>query len=409
LTQGDNRKWNLEPAANIGALRSLTNKDPPMIANFKQHNMIEFVDNLPPRRSDSTPSRKPVFLGLRAAKITFLIFFFIPGLSTDKAQAQTLINTDKNYVVVTVPQNIETFNKNRKLKSYRPQLYADNNGVQVRITQTGKLPKELKKVQMRYRSAGGKSEVVSFRKNTMLSQIRADQLNLLQTLERDGFPHLANYQRSIPALNKGYNGGAMGRNQWYALTSTRPAHSGETLSFRIRQGFLKRYSFDTDTLPVARPLGFPVIDANPCEPFDRFYTRKQLKGYGLDKIKYQPYRIPNRKIVRQSFEVFFEKNEATLSGAELQPIIDFLRENQLSILDIRIEGYTSIEGDSLRNAQLHQNRARKLISVLQEYNNEPIFRDTVIVAEAWEMFRTAIRHSALRWLDTLTQLAIYEC
>ena len=61
-----------------------------------------------------------------------------------------------------------------------------------------------------------------------------------------------------------------------------------TISFRVKQGFLKRHTFYTDTLPVVHPIGFPAIDPAECEPFDRFYARKQLKGYGLDKIKYGP-------------------------------------------------------------------------------------------------------------------------
>lgn len=339
---------------------------------IKHNKQVRICDAIRNRRVCCTPLT--VFY---SAKTPFILLAILLSLNTAPLQAQSLESIEKNYVVVTVPQNLVAYNKNRKLKSYRPQMLLDSSGMQVRMTQIGKLPKGLKKVQARYKNIKGKSEVITFRKDSMLSRIKMDQLS-----------------------------GDILKYQWHSLTATRPPNTDETVSFRIKQGWFKKYTFTTDTLPVTQLSGFPAIDVNPCEPFDRFYARKQLKGYGLDKFKYEAYKIPNRKIIRQSFEIFFDRNKATLADSELQPIIDYLKKNDLSILNIRIEGYSSIEGDSVLNSRLHQKRAQKLVSLLQKYNNEPVFRDTLILAEAWEPFRNSIRHTPYKWLDTLSNSAI---
>ena len=335
---------------------------------------------------------------------SFILLAMILPVSITHTEAQSLPKPGNEYVVVTVPEKPEALRKNKKLKSYRPQLHSDTAGLEVRITQTTKLPRNIKKAHVRYRSQKGKSEAYSFGRKAMSSNMLAGEVNIHGPLESDRAAYMADTKRSTSSPGERVHDRSPG--QWHTLTRTRSAQVNEDLSFRIKQGLFKRQTFYTDTLPVRNPVGFPGIDSNPCEPFDRFYARKQLKGYGLDKIKYEPYTIHNRKIIRKSFDVYFEKNKATLAQDQMQPIIDYLRENNLSILDIRIEGYSSIEGDSVLNRKLQARRAQQLIKLLQQYNNEPIARDTVIMAEAWEAFRTSRRTTSLKWLDTLSNTAM---
>jgi outer membrane protein OmpA-like peptidoglycan-associated protein len=308
-----------------------------------------------------------------SGRFYYIIIFFL--IICSELPAQVLKSAETDYVVVTVPQNIKKYEKNKKLRRFRPLFYADSN-VYFQVTQMDKFPKNWRKLKMQYTDENtGEKESWSFRQDTILDFVASRFRGRL-------------------------------KHHWLSLASGRLNNINETVSVSVRQNLFKNYIFATDTVSKVEASSLPAIDMNPCKPYDRLYARKQLNGYGLDQIRYSPYSIQNRKIIRKSFDVYFEKDKSTINPDDLSAIIDYIRNNNLSILNLSIEGYSSVEGDSARNVELHKRRAKSLISILQRYNNEPITRDTVIYAEAWDAFRLSIVNTKFSGMLCLTNAQI---
>lgn len=190
------------------------------------------------------------------------------------------------------------------------------------------------------------------------------------------------------------------KHNWIPLFTLSEALS-EPITLKISRRFANQATYRTGRLPTGYAWRLPVLDEYNCTDFDRFRELRKMSGYGIDKIKYSPYRIPDRQTIRQSFEVYFEKNRADARSESVQPVIDFLRTNDYSILNATISGYSSLEGTEQANEHLQRKRASILIKTLQAHNNEPISSDTIIVAHGYEMFRQLIRPTVFGWLDTL--------
>src|SRR5690606_18241862 len=106
---------------------------------------------------------------------TLFVFSFLVLITIFPASAQSLKSAEKDYVVVTVPEDPKALSKNKKLGSYRPHLYEDQSGVAFRVTQTNKYPREIKKVRARYESAKNAKETYRFRRDTLQAQMQAGQ------------------------------------------------------------------------------------------------------------------------------------------------------------------------------------------------------------------------------------------
>ena len=195
------------------------------------------------------------------------------------------------------------------------------------------------------------------------------------------------------------------KHNWIPLY-TLPEALPEPLTLKISRRFANQATYHTGRLPTGYAWRLPVLDEYSCTDFDRFRELRKMSGYGIDKIKYSTYRIPDRQTIRQSFEIYFEKNRADARSESAQPVIEFLRANNYSILNATIKGYSSLEGTEQANERLQRKRASILIKTLQSYNNEPISSDTVMVAHGYEMFRQVIRPTAFGWLDTLNNEAL---
>lgn len=215
--------------------------------------------------------------------------------------------------------------------------------------------------------------------------------------------------KSYPADRDQFFGGGKGgsffKHNWIPLYRI-PDSLSEPLTLKISRRFTNQATYRTGRLPIGYAWQLPVLDEYSCKDFDRFRELREMGGYGIDKIKYFPYRIPDRQTVRQNFDIYFEKNRADVRSENLQPVIDFLRTNNYSILNASVSGYSSLEGTEQANERLQRKRASVLINTLQSYNNEPISSNTVIVAHGYDMFRQAIRESAYKWLDTLNNEAL---
>jgi hypothetical protein len=217
---------------------------------------------------------------------------------------------------------------------------------------------------------------------------------------------LKNYQESTNRYFGGKSAGIFFKDNWIPLIEFKPNDNNNQLTLQLRKAFSTKVICRTDKLPIGFAPQFPSIDNPNCGPIDRFYRLKKMNGYGLEKFKYQTYQPTERQIIREEIEVYFDKNSSDAKQEDVQKVIDYLRNNNYSIINASIEGYTSLEGEEKRNNNLQIKRANVLINVLQRYNNEPIKLDTVIVRPAHEQFRENILDTPYKWLDSLSNESI---
>jgi hypothetical protein len=240
----------------------------------------------------------------------------------------------------------------------------------------------------------------AFRRDTMAAFVRADQQVAWQTLEemgRTGKMNKIGFDYIVDRFVAGKQTPGMS-SQWHTLAKVPITTEPATVRAKVRASLFRRPVLTTDTLPGAEPTLLPAVDLTPCEPFDRFYARRQLQGFGIDKFHYRSYLRSNQKVIRKTFEVYFEKNRAQ---ADLTEIRQFLRANDLSILHASMEGFSSVEGAAERNRELQEQRARRMMYALQSFNTLPVQSDTILFTDAWEPFREELRRSPYGYLDSL--------
>lgn len=308
---------------------------------------------------------------------------------------QSLTPAVSNDVIITVPANPAKYSRARKLNKNRFQFEVDSANASLRMTLADRLP--LRSVKM----TTGPAPLQRFRRDTMGSFIRAEQQQAWQTLVEMGRTakmNQASYEHAVNRFIDGKHSPGMA-SQWHTLARLPLNAEAPAVSAKVRAGLFRRPVLTTDTLPGADPTLLPAVDVDPCEPFDRFYERRKLRGYGIEKFRYKPYVRTQQKVIRKTFEVYFDKNRAQ---ADLAEIREFLRANDLNILHASMEGFSSVEGTAERNRELQQQRARQLMYALQSFNTLPVQSDTILFTDAWEPFREELRRSPYKHLDSLS-------
>ena len=234
-------------------------------------------------------------------------------------------------------------------------------------------------------------EVTALLQDTVIFRDKAAKEKLLST-----------YKRNTEKYFSGKHAGPFFKYNWIPLYSASLEEPDSMLTIDIHGRLFKKTRYKTDVLPVGYAPMMPAVDTANCGNLNRFHELRKMKGYGIDKFKYKTYQMPSRQAVRQQFEIYFDRNSSSAQTESVQSVIDYLHNNNYSILNATIEGYSSIEGDDQRNTRLQQKRARVLLALLQKYNNEPITRDTVIISPGYTLFRQAIKNTPYQWLDSLS-------
>ncbi len=167
---------------------------------------------------------------------------------------------------------------------------------------------------------------------------------------------------------------------------------------------MSHHRYVTDFLPAVIACAFPALDPWNCGPATlQFIKLRKLQGYGTDKIKYTPYTVTSRMIVRNAFEVYFAQNETTPDRSGMERIMKYLDQNAFVILNAELEGGCSVEGSAERNVYLQKERAKVLQKTLHRFADELIKKDTVLFTDDLLQFRELVRtHHQFKWLDTLS-------
>ena len=330
----------------------------------------------------------------------FLIVFFVPLISFSQSW-QPLPQTDS----ITFTYRDLNYNKKYKPIKGHIQMRLLPEATWVVANDFDKLPKFFKRLVIQ---SGNKS--YSIRLSQSLSQLQPlldsmiyeqAESPLFFTEAKLKKERLKTYPHDRDKFFAGAKGGLFLKHNWIPLYIL-PLSLSEPITLKVSSRFASQALYRTDQLPVSYAWRLPAMDQYNCTRFDRFRELRKMKGYGIEKIKYTPYRIADQQVIRHSFEIYFEKNQTDAQPQSVQNVIDFLKANNYSILNVSIEGYSSLEGTEEANERLQRKRAYVLLTTLRTYNNQPISSDTLIVNHGYDLFRQAIRGTPHQWLDTLS-------
>jgi hypothetical protein len=104
----------------------------------------------------------------------------------------------------------------------------------------------------------------------------------------------------------------------------------------------------------------------------------------------------------------FERNKFDYRPTDIAPFIDSLNEPKFIIQEIKITAYSSIEGDSAKNAELQQKRAASIVKVLEQQQSGTKIKYTVRTGDAWSIFKKQILLTNYYYLADSSQGAVRQ-
>lgn len=102
---------------------------------------------------------------------------------------------------------------------------------------------------------------------------------------------------------------------------------------------------------------------------------------------------PQKEI--SNFTIPFEQGQVTFTDADIEPFLSSIGKLKYNIDSIEIHAYASIEGDSVINERLQQNRAQSIANLVQSRQTESI-KLSVLTSTDWYGFTTNASKSR-RW------------
>ena len=98
---------------------------------------------------------------------------------------------------------------------------------------------------------------------------------------------------------------------------------------------------------------------------------------------------PSSESTTLSFVIPFEKSKFNYAAADIKPFIKSLNEPDFLIDEINISAYSSIEGDSAKNAELQSKRAESIVKALASMQKDKTVKK-VTTADSWAQFRDSV-------------------
>ncbi len=97
--------------------------------------------------------------------------------------------------------------------------------------------------------------------------------------------------------------------------------------------------------------------------------------------------IPKPEITELNFRIPFEKNKSTYKQEDIKPFVDALNEPEFIIKDLKVNAYSSIEGNVAANIKLQKRRAESIISTLKEMQSNKDIKAEITTDDSWEDFK----------------------
>ena len=111
---------------------------------------------------------------------------------------------------------------------------------------------------------------------------------------------------------------------------------------------------------------------------------------------------------KKYFSVPFEQGKSTYQQKDIDPFIGALKDVRFEVDSVHIKAYTSVEGDSLSNKKLAQDRANSILDIWQN-NQEKKIVSNVETTISWDAFYTTIgRHPKYRSFQQLSHAELIE-
>ncbi|MCB0431458.1 MAG: hypothetical protein H6585_04150 [Flavobacteriales bacterium] len=103
-----------------------------------------------------------------------------------------------------------------------------------------------------------------------------------------------------------------------------------------------------------------------------------------------------------NFKIPFDKNKAEYKPEDIKAFIASLNEPDFIVKELEIYAYSSIEGDSLKNAKLQQKRAESIVSALEKLQKGHVKR-TIITSDSWSEFKKQVKGGPYEYLAKMTR------
>ncbi len=142
-----------------------------------------------------------------------------------------------------------------------------------------------------------------------------------------------------------------------------------------------------------------ILDRNICKVMNRQYLEGD-ENEGIDPLAFYPDSItssdpskyyPKPENQTLTFKIPFEKDKSNYDVKDIKPFLDALKEPQFIINEINIQANSSLEGDSLRNSKLQQERAKSIVAALEKMQGGKKVLANITTSDSWELFQQQIK------------------
>ncbi|MCH8330352.1 MAG: hypothetical protein IH946_03065, partial [Bacteroidetes bacterium] len=116
------------------------------------------------------------------------------------------------------------------------------------------------------------------------------------------------------------------------------------------------------------------------------------------------YRLKAERTTFQ-FDIPFKSAKHTYEEKDIKKFIDALNEPSFLIKSISIEAFSSLEGDSVMNARLQQQRAESIVAAIESMQKEKMIKK-IETNDGWEIFRKEIKDSPYADLYELSKAEV---
>lgn len=155
-----------------------------------------------------------------------------------------------------------------------------------------------------------------------------------------------------------------------------------------------------------------------CDVYNFYDKLNRLKPYFLPVVFEDMPMLPDTQTAKTSepfveyktlrWNIPFERNQFDYRQADIEPFIDSLNEPKFTIREITITAYSSVEGDSAKNAELQQKRAASIVKVLEAQQSGSKIKYTVKQGDSWSIFKKQILLTNYYYLADSTQAYVRQ-
>ncbi len=225
------------------------------------------------------------------------------------------------------------------------------------------------------------------RNTTKLIADKNDRL-LVHIIERSQFPCNTNYNISVGASTQ-----AGLQINLKPITLSQLNAKGDLAIDKLPEGF-------SDNFEIAFSVVKFCDEKLKCEVYNFYDKLNRLKPY-FTPVAFEDLPLlldtqttktpePFLEVKTLSWNIPFERNKFDYKQADVAPFIDSLNEPKFIIQEVKITAYSSIEGDSLKNAELQQRRAASIVNVLEQQQSGNKIKYTVKQGDSWNIFKKQI-------------------